>query len=201
MIKAIKNNTDFIFRFNDDQKKALDSIENNPRTKSDFHTWTIITIALPILTFTVAAIFNCILSPNVDYILNNWPKFLLNGSVPIISFGIISSGVSYLMEELDSNTPVVQSIRRRVMGIAIIFLFLTSILYIFQSVSTVSETLKCVANLILLILSSVVCIFSISIGLKMYLLQNSMVADYGKSLKSNVDNMGENLLNAFGDGH
>lgn len=200
MVLMINKLTNVIFVFNKEQSDILTNIQANSSTRSDFRTWTQITICLPLLTFLVAVGFNFLLAPSCCYIRENWLKFLLNGSIPIISFGIISSGVSYLMETLNTDLPSVQSMRKRVMGIALMFLFLTSVLYIFQSVPFISDGLRPVQSGLVLVVSVVVCMGSISIGRKMYLLQKSMIEEYYKGIQDVVVGQTSKLTDRYGDG-
>lgn len=177
--------TDWIFFFNSKNEQEFNKIlinVNNKELKSEFITWKLITVFLPLFTFLLVVILNMltnILKVDAFY------SFLNNGSLPIISFGIITSGMPYLLEQL-GDYPDLQIVRRRVMAISLFFLFLSASIYIIQTLSIISKELNDVTNLFLLILSIYVFLFSSSIGYKMFLLQSKNIKSYDQEIKDNI---------------
>jgi hypothetical protein len=203
MIRWFYHLSDYMFWFTAEQKKTLSNLAKDPEKRSDFRTWFVATIALPLVTYAVAVFFNFLLEPTLCALSRDWTKVVLNGSVPIISFGIISSGVSYLMEKLDKDTQGVQGIRKRIMAYALVFLFLTSVLYIFQSIPKLGDEIQGVGNMVILVLTLAMCLGSVSIGAKMYLLQKSVVegGDLIEGITENVNDQTAELNQFFGDGN
>lgn len=191
--------TDWIFFFNEDQSNDINKLANNPKFKSDFKTWIMISVALPILTYLFAAFINILLGDGLCYFMANWHKILINGSLPIISFGIISSGVPFLMDEVTGVNAPYQKIRKRVMSIALLFLFLTSGLYILQTLGVVLDKLSQLTSFIIFSFSIYIAAFSISVGFKMYLLQSSILNDLGSDITTNTENLRKGLQSQFGD--
>lgn len=186
--------TDWIFFFNKKNKEDINKILNddnrdlndqNKELKDEFVTWKLITVFLPLLTFALALILN---------LLTNTPQFetffafFNNGSLPIIAFGILTSGMPYLLELLE-NYPDYQSVRRRVMAIALFFLFLSASLYILQTLSIVSKQLGFVSNCFMLILSIYVFLFSSSVGYKMFLLKTENIIGFADEVKNKVNDL------------
>ena len=178
--------TDWLFFFGADQREIIRGIHKKGKVSSDFKSWIFISIVLPFLTYLLAAIFNVILCEGIDNFSETWPTIFLNGSLPIISFGIISSGVPFLMEELSKENSDIQRIRRRVMAIALLFLFLTAGFYFFQTVSIINDKLNQLGSFLVLILSVVISLFSVSVGFKMFLLQSSFQKDIGQAIRNNT---------------
>lgn len=180
--------TDWIFFFNERNKQALNQLLNHVDNRSlieELITWKILSVALPIATFLVALSINLATNmcrPELFY------SFVNNGSIPIISFGILTSGMPYLLEQL-GEYPDFHTIRRRVMAIAMIFLFLSSCLYTIQTLQIVSTKLNCIANFILMSTSIVVFLFSSSIGFKMFVLQSKNIPAFDENVQENVDDL------------
>lgn len=184
--------TDWIFFFNDKNAESIDKIfkrDNSSELKEELVTWKLITIILPIVTFMVAVILNIITNVHAP---ERFFSFLNNGSLPIISFGIITSGMPYLLEQL-KEFPEFHTIRRRVMAIALFFIFLSASLYILQTLLILSSQFSCVANLILLGASIYVFLFSRSIGVKMFVLQSKNIQSYGEVITEGVRDLKEAL--------
>ena len=178
--------TDWIFFFDQSQKKKINEIITDKNKNNDFITWKIISIALPFLTFLVVAFANIIFSNGCPFL---GLKFLNNGSIPIISFGIISSGVSFLMEEMKENKEY-HHIRRRVMGVALLFLFFSASLYLLQTLNVIDNQFTLISEIIILVLSLYISLFSISVGSKMYLLQSGFIPkDFREEVEENVQGL------------
>lgn len=178
--------TDWIFWFSDNTKKNLNKILNNEKNKElgeEFITWKFITVFLPLLTFLFVYLLN-ILTKDICNI-QNYYTFFNNGSLPIISFGILTSGMPYLLEQLE-DYPDFQSVRRRVMALALFFLFLSASIYIIQTLSIITSNLDSKMNIILIILSIYVFLFSSSIGYKMFLLQTKNIQSFDDAIEEKV---------------
>jgi hypothetical protein len=191
--------TDWIFFFNEEQSNNINKVANNPKFKSDFKTWIIISVALPFLTYLFAAFINFLLGNGLCTFMDNWHKILINGSLPIISFGIISSGVPFLMDEVTGANSPYQKIRKRVMSVALLFLFLTSGLYILQTLEIVVDNLSQAASIIIFFFSIYITAFSISVGFKMYLLQGSILSNIGETIVDNRNDLIQGLQSQYGN--
>ena len=179
--------TEWLFWFTPTQKSKIESLYINH--EEDVKTWMFFSIALPTLTYLFSVLANVLIVPTCQ-LPEKLSSILNNGSLPIISFGIVSAGVSYLMEQIDADNLDFHQIRRRIMSVATILLFLTAGLFIFQSIlpniSTHSESWK---HLISFIVSLILIWFSASVGIKMYFLQGSFVNDF----KASVDDKKKDL--------
>lgn len=184
--------TDWIFFFNEKNKENIDKIlteDKNKELKEELVTWKLITVMLPLVTFSVVLILNIL--TNIDE-PNRFYSFLNNGSLPIISFGIITSGMPYLLEQL-KEFPEFHTIRRRVMAIALFFLFLSASLYILQTLFIISNQLSCITNFILLVASLYVFLFSKSIGVKMFVLQSKNIEPFFDSINNKRNELMDSL--------
>lgn len=184
--------TDWFFFFGDKDKKNLDSILQNDKNKGlleEFITWKLITVYLPLITFLLVVILN-LLTNTFD--ANCFYSYMNNGSLPIISFGIITSGMPYLLEQL-KDFPDYQSARRRVMAISLFFLFLSASLYVIQTFSIISPLLNNLTKLLILIFSIYVFLFSSSIGYKMFLLQSKNITTYEEDVKDKVKDLKDSV--------
>jgi hypothetical protein len=188
MERVMYKSTDWIFFFN---KKNVENIgkilnyEKNKETIEELVTWKLLTVILPLITFLVVLILNIITNIKTPHLFYS---FINNGSLPIISFGIITSGMPYLLEQL-RDFPEFHAIRRRVMTIAIFFLFLSSSIYILQTLHIINKELSCFTNLFLLISSVYVFLTSKSIGVKMFLLQSKNIQTYEENVNDTVKNL------------
>ncbi|RBN49470.1 hypothetical protein [Flavobacterium psychrolimnae] len=186
--------TEWVFFFEEKNKEDLKKILHDNKNKdllNEFVTWKLITVFLPLVTFLLVLVLNIITNL---YETEKYFSFLNNGSLPIISFGVLTSGMPYLLEQLESF-PEYHVVRRRVMSVALFFLFLSASLYILQTLSVISNNLSCLMNFILLILSIYVFFFSSSIGYKMFILQTKNIKDFGVNMVDKV----EGLQNALSD--
>lgn len=185
---------DLVFAFNSSQQKKLEDIRKNEQIREDLKSWTIFTITLPIVTFCLAAAMNILLSRCIS---NEWGKILNNGSLPIIAFGIVSSAVSYLVEQLKSSDPTVHELRKRVMAVSLLLLFITASLFLFQSLTVVSERMNTFHHFIVFLMSLLVAVYSVKLGRKMYLLQSSFNENYADQQNDRVDDMIHSIKNTF----
>lgn len=178
--------------FTDEQKKTLQIIrkDNNEELKS----WVIFTAFLPLTTFVFAACVNALLS---KYFLDEWSKFLNNGSLPIISFGIVSSALSYLVDKLTGNNNTVFELRKRVTAIALVLLFITSSLFILQSLAFIAIPIW--AHIIVLLVSILFTIYSVQLGKLMFILQSSFANAFMNKQEASLQDMQQGLTDTFAD--
>ena len=180
--------TDWMFFFNEKSKENIKSIlidAKNTDLLNEFITWKLITVFLPLVTFALALILN------VATNLADTSKFLSyfnNGSLPIISFGILTSGMPYLLEQLQ-DYPDFHIIRRRVMSVALIFLFLSASLYILQTLTILNSQINILTNWLFFALSLLTFITSSSIGYKMFLLQSKNAIKFEEEMSKNVEKL------------
>lgn len=177
--------------FTDEHNKEFDEIRS--KNIEELKSWTIFTIALPIATFTSVAILNLFLSKSIN---TEWHRFVNNGSLPIIAFGIISSAISYLVEQLNAAKSHIFDMRKRITAVGLLLLFLTSILFLVQSITVF--TFNQSQNTILLGVTILLTLYSIKLGRHMYLLQSNFVKGYSESIVYNVENMNDSLEQQFG---
>lgn len=180
--------TDWLFFFKDSQKKEFTKIlrhQNNKTLIDEFITWKLITVFLPLITFLFVVFFN-ILSSNLGP--ENYYSFFNNGSLPIIAFGIITSGMPFLLEQLEGY-PDLYSVRRRVMAVGLIFLFLSASIYIIQTLSIIASSLNSITNFIISIVSICVFYISSSVGYKMFILQSKNIKAYDEVVKEGVKDL------------
>lgn len=185
--------------------------------EEDSKTWFIFSILLPFLTYLFSIVANLMIIPFCE-LGEKWSSILNNGSLPIIAFGVISAGIPYLMEKIENrniqgreieNKQIVDdsrvefdefhTIRKRVMAVATLFLFLTSGLFIFQSISpNISKTTSFFSSFLSFALSIIFAWFSASIGVKMYLLQGSFIGgDFSNSMKESRNNLTQPVNDGF----
>lgn len=184
--------TDWIFIFNDKNKNDLNNIISNDKNKElpdEFITWKLITVFLPLLTFLLVFILN--VATNICY-FEKYLAFLNNGSLPIISFGILTSGMPYLLEVME-NRPDYHIVRRRVMSIAMFFLFLSASLYILQTLSIIQDSLSVLTCILIALFSIYIFLSSNSIGYKMFLLQTKNIPPYDEDLNDGVQGLQNSL--------
>jgi hypothetical protein len=177
--------TDWIFFFNQRNRTDLNRIltdVNHEDIPGEFITYKLITVFLPVVPFAIVLLLNICLSVNNSEL---WFSFVNNGSLPIISFGIISAGMPYLLEQLE-EFPEYHIIRRRVMAVSLVFLFLSASMYIFQTVYVISLKLNFLTNVISLILSLYIFFFSASIGYKMFVLQTKNIETFDENIHDGV---------------
>ena len=180
--------TDWIFCIDETNQKDIEKIISNEKNKDlpdEFVTWKLITVFLPLLTFLIVLILN--ITTNICH-FDRYFSFLNNGSLPIISFSILTAGMPYLLEVLE-NHPEYHIVRRRVMSIALFFLFLSAALYIIQTLSIIQNSFNLITNLLLALLSIYVFLTSNSIGYKMFLLQSKNIPPYDENVNNEVQGL------------
>ena len=135
--KILRYLNNSFFLLNRAQAKKL--IKLKSKNIEDYKTWSIYAILLPICAYSFAFLVNLLLLVNQPASVTSLEFFqtLNNGSLPIIAFGIISSCISYLMEYIEeaADQRLIWYLRRKLMAIAVLFLFLTSAIYILQSIN------------------------------------------------------------------
>lgn len=176
--------------FNKEQEATLHDIKND--NLEELKSWTLFTVVLPLTTFTVAVFINSLLS---KCFLSEWSKFLNNGSLPIISFGIISSALSYLVDKLSGNNNTIFELRKRVTAVAVLLLFITSSLFILQSASFVE--ISPIIQLIILIVSILFTIYSVQLGKLMFILQSSFANAFITKQEQSVQDIQRGLNDEF----
>jgi len=165
----------WFFFFNEEQELKVNQLRTD--NYENFKTWFIFTAFLPLLPFIIAVLIHVLIDG-----MTNWGKTINNGSIPIISFGIVSSGIIFLMEKLKKDDYIIEHIKRRVMAIAVVLLFLTASLFIFENLIDklfVSEDQCLFINSLqhgAMFIASLVCLwFSIRIGQNMFFLQKQII--------------------------
>jgi hypothetical protein len=181
--------TDWIFFFDKKRKESFNEIIKSPQNKflkDEFKTWKLITVFLPLFTFLFVVFLNLI-TTEFSY---GSIKYFNNGSLPIIAFGVITSGMPYLLEQLEAY-PDYHMIRRRIMAIGLFFLFFSAVIYILQTLEIVSDKITFCINIIILFFSCFVFIAAQSIGYKMYLVQSKHIKDFSQDVQDNVKDLGK----------
>jgi len=186
--------TDWVFFFKTKHKDEFSKIINhrdNTSLLDEFITWKLITVFLPLTTFLFVFVLN-ILSNQIA--LDNFYSYFNNGSLPIIAFSIITSGMPYLLEKLE-NYPELYIVRRRVMAIGLIFLFLSASIYIIETLKIITSQFNTCLSFVISLLSIGIFFISVSIGYKMFLLQSKNIRPYDENVNDNV----RDLANATND--
>jgi hypothetical protein len=113
--------------------------------------------------------------------------FINNGSLPIISFGIVTTNFVYLIENLSTDREIYSNLKTLTTVYAIILIFVLALLFIFQSNFLDSFTHS---QLTLSLGLSIVCfVLSVSLGKKMFLLQNKLVSIFEDVFKEQMDKL------------
>jgi len=184
--------TDWIFFFSKDNQESLTKIFDAARNRDvsdEFVTWKLIIAFLPLIPFLLVLGINISANP-IDAHL--FYTFVNNGSLPIISFGIISSGMPYLLEQL-GQYPEYHSIRRRVMAISLLFLFLSTAIYIMQTLYTISQTINNITSFVSMLFAFCIYFFSNSVGYKMFMLQSKNIDSFEDVINDKVDSLQSSL--------
>ena len=111
-------------------------------------------------------------------------RLINNGSIPLICYSIILSGVGFI---LDKTTPEHPALRRKVLGIGILLLFISVTLY--TLLTSLNSTIKDTGHFVLLLISVFVMYNAVKITYTMVLLQNKVVNDFAKSVKKSRDGL------------
>lgn len=198
------SSTEWVYFLKNEKKFDLKSMLENPinkEIKSEYLTWQLITVLLPFVTFFFVFLLNIF---TFDFINKSFFEAMKssfssfnNGSLPIISFSILTSGMPFLLEKL-TVYPEYHLLRRRVMAISMIFLFLSASLYVIQTLNIYKDNFNTQASILQIILGCYVFLFACSIGFKMYLLQSTHIIDYEGKINKNVENL-SNSVNDMND--
>lgn len=184
------------------QKKQFNTIKYV--NIEDYKTWTIYSIVLPLAAYIFAFLVNLIylLNHPCELTIKNIFSTFNNGSLPIIAFGIVSSGIPYLMEVIEntavSKWDIISNLRKKVMAVSVVFLFLTSALYILQSMNRNLIYISGVQEVVIFAVTLFILILACSTGGKMFLLQKStIINDSEYSLRDRSLVMSEGLTQQF----
>ena len=128
----------------------------------------------------------------------NCTSILNPPSLSIIAFGIVSSAVSYLVEHIKDGEPAMYDLRKRVMAVSLLLLFVTASLFLFQSLNVVANSLESFHHSVIFLISLLAAVYSIRVGRKMYLLQSSFADTYAEQDSERVDNITNSLESEFG---
>jgi hypothetical protein len=180
----IKN---WFFFFSEDHKAKIDQLRNE-NTES-LKTWGVFTVILPLLPFFFSVFIHFLI-----YGAQDWTK-MLTGSIPIISFGIVCSGITFLMEKLEikGDDELIMQIKKRIMAVAVSMLFLTASLFIFENLAERLFNNSCPlifqAQYSILLMLSLFCLcLSARIGQNMFLVQKQLVEkNYGNQVLEETD--------------
>ncbi|WP_035805698.1 hypothetical protein [Lunatimonas lonarensis] len=176
--------TDWIFFFEKESYEKLKTIVNKKENMSELITWKLIIVYLPLITFFSVFLINLLIN---IFCYSRYYYLFNNGSLPIISFGIITSGMPYLIERLE-DYPDFHSMRRRVVAVSMIFLFLTVALYIFQTIQFPGLRINSLSKSIITISSIFAFLFAFSIGIKMFLLKSENVKSFDEDINKSLGN-------------
>lgn len=175
--------TDWIFFFTNRHRNnlmALVAEDDENEIPGELINYKLISVWLPVVPYAIVTLLNILINIHA---ISTWFAFVNNGSLPIISFGIVSAGMPYLLEKLEEY-PNFYVMRRRVMGVSLVFLFLTAAMYIFQTISGLK--LNILTNVVSLILSLYIFLFCASIGYKMFILQSKNIQTFAGNVRDGV---------------
>jgi len=160
--------------------------------------WTIFTILLPLVTFVFGTMAN-LLYYDPEKLPAEWVKVFNNGSMPIIAFGIVSSSLPFVVDKLTrrdkQKEDVMYALRKRVLGIATIVMFLASGLFIIQSLTALNNSQF--RHQILLIVSVVLIIWAAALGKIMFLTQSISPEPLPDSVIKNSEQLSSSLTQQF----
>ncbi len=142
------------------------------RGKDTLSVWYIFALAGNILPVIIAFGINALINGTC-----NWLKYINNGAIPLVSYGIIISGIYYLIE---STKPDHEFLKKKVLGIAIILLFISISLFTFLSLTNIPLS-RCKLEL-MLALSIIFGLFAAEISSIMVLMQKSIVQGYDETV-------------------
>ena len=166
--------------------------------RSHLASWTIFTVFLPLVTFGFAVLIN-VLYFEPKKLSAEWGKMFNNGSLPIIAFGIISSSLPFIVDKLTrqdkQKEDVMYALRKRVLGIATIVMFIASGLFIIQSLSALSN--NSFRHQILLGFSVLITIWASTLGRIMFLTQSATPEPLPDNVKRKSEAMTSSLSQQF----
>jgi len=146
--------------------------ENSDETKN----WIYISVLLNLFPF--------VFSLAIEYFNNNQNLLCLvnNGSLPILAYSLLATNFFYLLENVPSfdNSKSFQNIKTRLYVLAVLTMFISAVLYVFQSNlinGFHNNHLRISAGV-----STLMLIMAIAWGSKMYLLQQKKIADYAEGV-------------------
>jgi hypothetical protein len=161
-----------ILFLNEDLQKTLRHLQKN--NTQQYKTWIIFSVIIPLATYIISIAVNVLISG-----LTDWEKVVNNGSLTIISLGLLTSGVPYLLEKLDKDDENIDIIRGRAMAIAMVLIFLSSAWSIFQTTSlalfSICPFIKNIQNLVTLVVGVLIFLYSAHVSLNMFLLQKKAI--------------------------
>lgn len=161
-----------ILFLNEDLLKRLKNLKDS--NAEQYKTWLIFSVIIPLSTYIVAIVVNVLISG-----LNDWEKVVNNGSLTIISLGLLTSGVPYLLEKLEKHDDGIELIRGRAMALAMVLIFLSSAWSIFQTTSLALFSscpfIKNIQNIITLFVGIIIFSYSVTVSLNMFLLQKKAI--------------------------
>ncbi|TDB60407.1 hypothetical protein [Arundinibacter roseus] len=173
----------WVFTPTTEQKNILDILRINNASKAQ--KWFYVSVILNLVPFILASLLEAYLHND------NLNCFLNNGTLPILSFGIIATNFFYLMENIPDNLKegkeLYENMKLKVSVVGIVILFTTTIMYIFQS--NFINNYKPEHYLVSFFVSLILFFYSISCAKKMFLLQNSMLEDYANAISNTKKNL------------
>jgi hypothetical protein len=168
----------WIFVPSSEQVDRLENLKRNNLSKSQ--KWFFISVVLNVAPFILAGCLEAYLHSD------NLKCFLNNGTLPILSFGIISTNFFYLLENIPDNLSddkeLYENMKLKITVLGIICLFIATTMYIFQSNFLVNFGNSHYWPSI--VFSIVVLIYSVSCAKKMFLLQNGFLTDYAVAISN-----------------
>ena len=169
-VKIMRN----VLFLNKDLRDQLNLIQD--KNKEQYKTWIIFSVIIPFATYIISIVVTFLISG-----LKDWEKIVNNGSLTIISLGLLTSGVPYLLEKLDKHNTGIDLIRSRAMAFAMVLIFLSSAWSIFQTTSLALFSscpfINTLQNITVLIIGIAIFAYSFCVSLNMFLLQKKAVEE------------------------
>ena len=156
--------------FNKDEESNIKDFEEKGKDKIAL--WIVFSIICNLIPLIISFIFSIFLNGPSKFL---W--FLNNGSLPIVSYGIIISSVLFL---LDTTKPPFETLKKKTLGIAIILLFMNISLFVFLT-SNQDKQFSNIKLIALFSLSLLMFIYTYKISKIMIVMQKDNI-NYGDSL-------------------
>lgn len=168
------------------ERSKLEEIYNkeSEKCKDSLSVWFTFAVIGNLLPVIVAFALNLVINDD-----SRWLEYLNNGTISLVGYNIVISAIFYL---LDTTKPSHESLKKKVLGIGIIMLFLNISMFTFQA--TALSFMTCMVLGLSFLISLFLLSFTTASGRYMVILQKEIVGapkDHGEVVKQTRQKVSE----------
>lgn len=175
--------------FSKEEQKVLNQFKEQEVAKDEISLFNILNVLGNLLPLIIAFVMSILLFDMRDSAIENSKdiglnpssiiRLLNNGSLPLISYSIILSTIIFLLDKTDPNH---EGLRKKLLGISVLLLFISISLY--TMLTSLSMLISLEGHWFLWLVSVTLFSFTINVSKFMILLQKKVVDSYNDTINN-----------------